>query len=184
MKFLKRLLGKIFGPIWRLIKRIVGAIWRVVRRIIIAIATLLGWLLTLAFCLYAYIGVKGFTYLMTMKYQTVTSPIPLILDISLEGFVGIVLLIVVGYFLSPGWHMTAAVLVFLLCTGVNGFNIWRVITGQLTDLPLLEAMGITAMAFIVGLITCLELGRYKRRKALAAEVLAAGGGATEEPAGG
>lgn len=171
MKFIKRLFKRIFGAIWRLIKRI-----------FFFFANLIGWLLTLAFCLYVYVGVKGFTYLMTMKYQTVPSLVPLLLDLGLEGVVGIVVVVMVGYFLSPCCHMAAAVFVLLLCSGVNGFNIWRVMNGQLAELPLLEAIIITSMAFIFGLITCLELRYYKRRKALeAAAVLAtaeaaAGGG--------
>ncbi len=155
------------GFIGRFFKRIFGAVWRFIKRIILFFANVIGWFLTLAFCLYVYIGVKGFTYLMNMKYQTVPSVIPLLLDIGLEGIAGVILVVAVGYFLSPCFHLTAAVFVFLLCTGFNGFNIWRVMNGQLTDLSLIEAIGITSLAFVFGLITCLELRRYKRRKALA-----------------
>ncbi|MBQ7515473.1 MAG: hypothetical protein IJS96_04265 [Schwartzia sp.] len=171
MKFIKRLFKRIFGAIWRFIKRV-----------FFFFANLIGLLFTLAFCLYVYIGVKGFTYLMHMKYQTVPSVIPLLLDLGLEGIVGIVAVVVTGYFLSPRWHMGAAVLTLLLCSGFNGFNIWRIMNGQLTDLPLLEAIIITSLAFIFGLVTCLELRRYKRRKALEAAAVLATAEAAESAA--
>lgn len=122
------------------------------------------WVLVVLFCLFVYVGVKGFTSLMAMKYQMTTSFIPLLLELGLEGIVSIILLLVMAYGLAPMGKMAAAVFVLLLCSGFNGFNVWRVITGQIS-LPLWEVVAILGLGVLFGIITCMGLYRFKRYRA-------------------
>lgn len=128
-----------------------------------------AWIFVLCLSLFIYIGVKGFTFLMTMKYQTTPSFVPLMLDLGLEGIAAIVVLMVTAYLLVPAGKMSAAFFVLLLCSGFNGFNIWRAMTGQIA-LPLWEAIAITVLAVITGLVTFMGLRGFRRYRAqLAAE---------------
>lgn len=124
----------------------------------------LTWLFVLLLSLFVYVGVKGFTFLMTMKYQTTPSFVPLMLDLGLEGIAAIIVLMITAYILAPVGKMTASFFVLLLCSGFNGFNIWRAMTGQIT-LPLWEAITITGLAFVTGIITFMGLRGVRRYRA-------------------
>lgn len=127
-----------------------------------------AWLFVLCLSLFIYIGVKGFTFLMTMKYQTTPSFVPLLLDLGLEGIAAIIVLMITAYILAPAGKMSAAFFVLLLCSGFNGFNIWRAMNGHIA-LPLWEAITITGLAFVTGIVTFMSLRGFQRYRAEVAE---------------
>lgn len=190
-----------------MMKKIFLKLKRFFARLMERVTAFIHWMMIPPFCLFLYVAFKGAAYFFASRWGGDESVLPLVFDISVEGVISIVLILILAYSLARGGKLAAVFVSALFCVlfnsygmwrvmegtggapaplwsvvGLSGYGMWKVIEGT-GDAPLWEATAIAVLSCTASIITLLELRKYKKRQAeQAAASLVGGGDAAESDA--